>query len=426
MLEVFSWLIDGRSGLKFRVAQTGWLACLALSLSALFCGCADVQTPDRHPPEAVAHPVETAPAEVVPDEPAAPEPNRPAQRQIPPHRADLRPAEPPVEQVPPQDDPVVEPNEPEASEITDTVSAEPPEEIVPAEPNLPEAEQPAAAEPNEAPVEEPGPREPDTEIEDPGPLAAFYQEYGELLRQFVREDGRVDYESLRRKRLWIKQLLRTPDELDPNTYQGWTPEQKLAFWINTYNLKMLDVIARNYPIESSWWLRLTWPPSDIRHIEGIWSNYRFIVMDEQFTLGEVERRFFRRAVADPRAFLAITYASRSSPRFLREPYRGDDLGRQLDEQIRAFLSAGGGFRIDRGKRIVHLSALFKPTWRGKEFVARYGTDKKFKDRPPETRAVLNFLTRYVSDEDVYFLEVENYAIEYTNFDWRLNDTSRGY
>lgn len=160
-------------------------------------------------------------------------------------------------------------------------------------------------------------------------MASFYQEYGELLDQYVLEDGRVDYDSLRRKRLWIKQLLRTPDELDPNVYRAWSESERLAFWINTYNLKMLDVIVRNHPIESSWWLRLTWPPSDIRHIEGIWSDYRFI-----------------------------------------------------------------------------------------------GTDKRFKDRPPETRAVLNFLTRYLGEDDVHFLEVENYANEYTNFDWRLNDASR--
>lgn len=173
-------------------------------------------------------------------------------------------------------------------------------------------------------------------------------------------------------------------------------------------------------------MRLTWPPSDIRHIEGIWSNYRFIVMDEEFTLGEVERRFFHRSLADPRAFLAITYASLSSPRLRRRPYRGADLDQRLDEQVKAFLSEGNGFRIDHEKGIVHLSALFKPTWRGQEFVPRYGTDKKFKDRPAQTRAVLNFLTRYISPDEVDFLEVENYSIEYSSFDWRLNDTSRSY
>jgi len=226
---------------------------------------------------------------------------------------------------------------------------------------------------------------------------------------------------LRRQRLKLKRLLSTPDELDPDLYAGFLKEDKLAFWINTYNLKMLEIIARNYPIQSSWWLRLTWPPSDIRHIGGIWSDYRFIVMDEEFTLGDVERRLFARLLAEPRAYLATTYATRSSPSLSRRPYRGATLTEQLDAQVKAFLASGNGLRIDRDKDIVYLSALFKPTWRGKDFVGRYGTDKKFKDRSPETRAVLNFLTRYISSEDVYYLEVENYTISYMNFDWRLND-----
>jgi hypothetical protein len=149
-------------------------------------------------------------------------------------------------------------------------------------------------------------------------------------------------------------------------------------------------------------------------------------MDEEFTLSEVERRFFRKTFADPRAFLAITYATRSSPRLRRELYVGDRLEQQLEKQVAGFLADPRGFRIDRQKKVVYLSALFKPSWRGKEFVARYGTDKKFKEREPETRAVLNFITGYLSREDVYFLEVENYAIEYMNFDWRINDTAKGY
>jgi hypothetical protein len=234
----------------------------------------------------------------------------------------------------------------------------------------------------------------------------------------------VDYARLRRQRLRLKQLLSEPDALEPEVYQSWSQEEKLAFWINTYNLKMLEIIARNYPIQSSWWLRLTWPPSDIRHIDGIWSDHRFIVMDEEFTLGDVERRLLRQTFADPRAYLAITYASRSSPSLRQTPYRGADLDEQLDAQVRTFLAGGHGFRIDRDERIVYLSALFKPTWRGRDFVGRYATDKKFKSQPAETRAVLNFLTRYFSPEDVYFLEVENYTLRYMNFDWRLNDGSR--
>jgi hypothetical protein len=387
----------------------------------VFCGCTHVQTSAREPQDRVEAFGQVVPPEIVAETPSIAEPNHPKQENPVPD-----PNESVAEPVAPQQTVAPESNEPMTSNIAEVVDVPADEPTETVEPCQPDIEGTPVVEPNETPAAEPRTQEPQVVDESPGPMDSFYREYAGLLQQYVRQDGRVDYDSLRRKRLWIKELLRAPDELAPEVYGNWSHDEKLAFWINIYNLKMLDVIARNYPIESSWWLRLTWPPSDIRHIEGIWSNYRFIVMDEEFTLGEVERRFFRKLLADPRAYLAITYASRSGPAFRRQPYRGRDLGQQLDEQVRTFLSAGHGLWIDRDKGIVYLSALFKPAWRGKEFVARYGTDKKFKDRPAETRAVLNFLTHYISDDDVYFLEVENYSIEYTNFDWRLNDTSRGY
>jgi hypothetical protein len=107
-------------------------------------------------------------------------------------------------------------------------------------------------------------------------------------------------------------------------------------------------------------------------------------------------------------------------------YRGENLDRQLDEQVRKFLSNPRGFRGDRRSMVVRLSTLFKPAWRGQEFVNRYGTDKKFKTCDAQTGAVLNFISGYLAREDAYFLEAENYAVECMNFDWRLTDISRGY
>ena len=322
-------------------------------------------------------------------------------------------------------------NTPQAEEVGETV---PREVVATAEPGQARVNEPHAVEPNGVTPSVPEESatgaaavEPSQVREDePDVLASFHQGYAEILQEYVLEDGRVNYESLRRKRLRLKQLLSELNGLDPDVYREWPEDKKLAFWINTYNLKMLDIIARNYPIQSSWWLRLTWPPSDIRHIDGIWSDYRFIVMDEEFTLGAVEQHFFRQNFGAPRAYLAITYAARSGPSLRRTPYRGSELDRQLDEQVKAFLSTDRAFRIDRDKGILYLSVLFKPSWKGKDFLARYATQKKFKRRPAEIRAVLNFLTRYVSPEDVYFLEIENYDIAYMNFDWRLNDSAKGY
>jgi len=383
-------------------------------------------------------------------------------------------AEPVEEPFEPNESSVQEPAPVETTEVSPDGSADEVEthaDAGPIEVNLPPVQNEDTPDPNGPAVDEPNDVEVAPEIAEATqthlspsldtsdfPLrTSFHDQYAEILATYVREDGLVDYGSLRRRRLDLKAVLATLDELDPNVYEGWSAQAKLAFWIDAYNLKMLDIIARNYPIESSWWLRLTWSPSDIRHVEGIWTDYRFIVMDEEFTLAEVEQRFFRKTFDDPRVWLALTYASQSSPPLRARPYgaegseeAGSDseedpidlidpivsevnrvlftprLDRHLDEQVRRFLASPQGLQIDRRNRVVRLSALFKPSWRGKEFVGRYGTDKKFKAHDPATRAVLSFITNYLSVEDVEFLEVEHYSLEYLNFDWRLNDTDKGY
>jgi hypothetical protein len=143
-------------------------------------------------------------------------------------------------------------------------------------------------------------------------------------------------------------------------------------------------------------------------------------MDEQFTFAEVEKRFFRDQFDDPRIFFALTSASLSSPPLRNEPYYGRKLSEQLDDQVRRFLSGPLAFIIDREKQRVYLSAMFELSSRGTEFVEKFATDKKFKGHPPPTRAALNFITNYISQKDVSFLEVGNYSVKYMKHDWTIN------
>ncbi len=256
----------------------------------------------------------------------------------------------------------------------------------------------------------------------PNPTAALYKKYAVLLNEFVDDEGMVDYNSLRRNRDNIKDILNLYAKFDPNKFNAMTKKDKIAFWLNAYNIQMLNVITRNYPIESTRIMRIIWPPTSIRHIDGIWQT-RFIVMDEEFTLNEVEQRFFGKEFNEPRVFLALTHASRSSPPLNSEPYYGEKLYRQLDDQAKKFLSGEKAFRIDKDKASVALSAIFQPTWHGKYFTDKYGTDKKFKSYEPVQRAVLNFVSGYIPQGDVNYLELESYEVKFIRYDWRLNDHS---
>lgn len=298
-----------------------------------------------------------------------------------------------------------------------------PEKTRPAKPAKTEPAEatPAETEPNQTEPSEPAETGPVETGSSPGD---FHDKCAYILNNFVDANGTVDYTKLRRKKPRFYALLYEFSALEPEVYNAWPEKEKIAFWINAYNIHRLKIIANNYPIKSYYLLHAFWGPYSVRHINkriGGIDKQKFIIMDEEFTLEEIEDRFFRTQFDEPRAFLALFHATRSGPPLRNEPYRGEKLNEQLDDQAKKFLTSPLAFRIDRNDRQVHLSTILEPTWFGREFVTSYGIDRKFKDHPTATRAVLNFITNYTSQQDKDFLETAAYSIRYIKYDWTIND-----
>jgi hypothetical protein len=140
-------------------------------------------------------------------------------------------------------------------------------------------------------------------------------------------------------------------------------------------------------------------------------------------LSEIDKRILRKEFDDPRIFFALFRGSLSGPPLRNEPYYGHRLNEQLDDQVRKFLSGPLAFKVDSEKQRVYLSSLFQISSYGREFLAKFAIDKKFKDHDPNTRAVLNFITNYVSPDVVSFLELGRYSLKYMKYDWTINDGS---
>ena len=257
---------------------------------------------------------------------------------------------------------------------------------------------------------------------------SFHKKCAPILTRFVGKKGMVDYNALRRKRSDLGKLLREFETLDPNEYKSWAKEDKIAFWINAYNLHLMAIIVDNYPIKSYRLLHVfrDYGPKSIRHINkrlggGGIKNQKFIVLHEEFTLKRIEERFFRKEFDEPRAFFALYHATLSGPPLRNEPYYGHRLNEQLDDHARKFLSSTKAFKIDEKKSKVYLPLMLKSRWYGKEFEEKYGTNKLFKIQSPATRAVLNCIRKYISSKDRNFLERENYSVKYIDYDWTVND-----
>jgi hypothetical protein len=258
--------------------------------------------------------------------------------------------------------------------------------------------------------------------EEPNNIAnSFNNKFESILAIYVDDKGKVDYAKLRRMRLILTPLLQELDTLDAKEYDTWPKPEKIAFWINTYNVCTLKVIADNYPIKASVYKTLFYPANSIMQIDRAWTDYKFSVMGVAYNLSEIEQRILLNQFDEQRVAFALSYASGWSPRLRNKPYYGERLDQQLDQQVREFIASGKGFRIDKDSDTVYLSIVFSATRFPTGFVEKRGSDSRFNDERPEIRALLNFISAYLDRADIDYLSGKKYSVNYIRPDWVLND-----
>lgn len=248
-------------------------------------------------------------------------------------------------------------------------------------------------------------------------------EYAAVLKQYVDGRGMVDYKGLQANRQPLDRYVSSLAALAPPSYEKWTKEKKIAFWLNAYNGLTLRAIVDHYPIKKGGLISgLRFPNNSIRQIPGAWDQLRFTVMGRQMTLDQMEHEVLRKQFNEPRIHMALVCAAKGCPPLRDEPYAGDRLDAQLSDQARTSLSNPERLRIDRKKNSVHLSSIFK--WFGADFAGKYTTDQ-FTQQPKDVRPVLAFVSHYAGPRDAGYLKTGKYYIEYLDYDWSLNEQARG-
>ncbi|GMV51914.1 MAG: hypothetical protein NBKEAIPA_01245 [Nitrospirae bacterium] len=226
---------------------------------------------------------------------------------------------------------------------------------------------------------------------DPLPEREFSHE---LLDGVLRDhvvDGWVDYPSIQSDPR-LPQYLVQLDRVDPNSLA--TRDDRLAFWINTYNALAIKGIVDRYSPET------------------LWGRYKYFLAREypvggrHLTLDGIESQVLIAQFRDPRIHFAIVCASRSCPKLQSWVYDGKRLGQQLDQVARAFVNDPVRNRFHRAGKTVYLSQIF--AWFAEDFEREAGS-------------LLGYVRRYVNDRDLEReLETTPYRIEFLRYDWSLN------
>lgn len=243
--------------------------------------------------------------------------------------------------------------------------------------------------------------------------------YAHVLKNHVDKKGLVDYQGLKENRQNLEDFLLAVNNLAAETFQSWTDEKKISFWIDVYNAFTLQVILDHYPIKSSFLKSLKYPKNSIRQIAGVWNKITLLVMGEELTLDQIEHQILRKEYQEPRIHVALVCAAMSCPPLRLEPYEEEKLSDQLDDQSRRFVSSPMGFAIDKKKNRVYLSSIFK--WYGADFIGIYEPDSGYTGLDRKERAVLSFISQYLSDEDLTYLKDGSYKVKYIDYDWTLNE-----
>lgn len=148
--------------------------------------------------------------------------------------------------------------------------------------------------------------------------------------------------------------------------------ERLAFYINAYNVLTIQLIVDHWPVET------------IRDIGNFFRGPWDIVMLEnaegRLTLDNIEHDIIR-SIPEPRIHFAVNCASISCPDLRLEPYRAAEIDAQLDEQTRTFIDQPGkGLRVDGGN--ARASKIFG--WYREDFEAAGGVEafiEQYSGRP---------------------------------------------
>ena len=98
--------------------------------------------------------------------------------------------------------------------------------------------------------------------------------FNSLLQAHVTDKGIVNYKSFKTDEDQLDSYISYLQKTSPDNL--WSENKKRAFWINAYNALTVQLVLKNYPLES------------IKDIKDPWEIKCFNTQEKSYTLGEIE------------------------------------------------------------------------------------------------------------------------------------------
>ncbi|ULC60146.1 DUF547 domain-containing protein [Flaviramulus sp. BrNp1-15] len=213
----------------------------------------------------------------------------------------------------------------------------------------------------------------------------LHSQWNNLLKSHVSENGNVNYSGFKNNWSTLRNYLESLNKKLPD--ENWNKNEKLAYWINTYNAMTIDLILRHYPVNS------------IKDIKDPWKQRYWKLGEKWYNLDEIEHKILRQ-MSEPRIHFAIVCASYSCPKLLNEAYTASNMENQLTKATKDFINDSERNILTPNK--VELSKIF--TWFKKDFLINGNGN------------IIHFINKY-SDIKVS----EKAQKSYMEYNWSLNE-----
>ncbi len=179
-----------------------------------------------------------------------------------------------------------------------------------------------------------------------------------------------------------------------------TRDQQLAFWINLYNAKTVDIVLEAYPVDSILKIKDGILPT------GPWKRKVVTVDGESLSLNDIEHRIVRPVFREARIHYALNCAARSCPNLSPRAWRAEGLDKALTDAERAYVNDPRGITVSADGKIT-LSKIY--AWFREDFGQNEAEilSRLTAFAEPPLREKLQGRTR-----------VDNYV-----YDWALNDAA---
>ncbi|RRQ50480.1 DUF547 domain-containing protein [Maribacter algicola] len=214
-------------------------------------------------------------------------------------------------------------------------------------------------------------------------LTTFFDKSDAFFKFYVK-NGRVDYSAIKKNPEALRSILM---EAENSSVQKSDASNYQAFWINAYNLLVLDGIVSGYPLKS---------PLDI---PGFFDRNKHSIGGMSLTLNDIENKMLRAEFPkEARFHFVLVCAGLGCPPIIDMAYVPEKLESQLQAQTVLALNNPQFIQVNKNK--VKISQIFE--W--------YKTDFE------QAGDVVDFINRY-RDEKL----PNNSKVSYYPYDWSLND-----